>query len=208
MAAPKKQDVVVEDNAVYVLRSGIPLYVKTADICAMTGKSNQWIGQLVSQGTLSKRSTPHGAMFDVASAIHAYCDMLEGRVKAVEDKAASAAAKEITEAEVSIKKAKAIKSVLEAKELQGKMHRSEDVAALTEDLIYTVRGAFLALPGRLAVEVIQATSAAEAAEIIRAEVYRAMEGIANYKYDPKKYEERVRERNRWDPDERDDADDE
>ena len=31
--ATKKQDVVVEDGAVYVLRAGTPVYVKTADIC-------------------------------------------------------------------------------------------------------------------------------------------------------------------------------
>ena len=29
--AAKKQDVVVEDGAVYVLRAGTPVYVKTAD---------------------------------------------------------------------------------------------------------------------------------------------------------------------------------
>ena len=34
--AAKKQDVVVEDGAVYVLRAGTPVYVKTADICSMT----------------------------------------------------------------------------------------------------------------------------------------------------------------------------
>lgn len=75
--AAKKQDVVVEDGAVYVLRAGTPVYVKTADICSMTGKSNQWIGQLVAQGTLHKRSTPHGSLFDVAEAVRAYCSMLE-----------------------------------------------------------------------------------------------------------------------------------
>ena len=77
--AAKKQDVVVEDGAVYVLRAGTPVYVKTADICSMTGKSNQWIGQLVAQGTLHKRSTPHGSLFDVAEAVRAYCSMLEAR---------------------------------------------------------------------------------------------------------------------------------
>ena len=77
--ATKKQDVVVEDGAVYVLRAGTPVYVKTADICSMTGKSNQWIGQLVAQGTLHKRSTPHGSLFDVTEAVRAYCSMLEAR---------------------------------------------------------------------------------------------------------------------------------
>ena len=55
----------------------------------------------------------------------------------------------------------------EADELQGKMHRSEDVAAMTTDLIYAIRGAMMALPGRLAVDVASANSPAEAAEIIR-----------------------------------------
>lgn len=77
--AAKKQDVVVEDGAVYVLRAGTPVYVKTADICSMTGKSNQWIGQLVAQGTLHKRSTPHGSLFDITEAVRAYCSMLEAR---------------------------------------------------------------------------------------------------------------------------------
>lgn len=198
MAARKKQDVVVEDGTVYVLRAGTPVYVKTADICSMTGKSNQWIGQLVSQGTLNKRSTPHGTMFDTTAAMHAYCNMLEARAKASEDKATIAAEKERQEAEVSIKKAKAIVSVLEAKELQGKMHRSEDVSAMTEDLIYTIRGMLLALPGRLAVDIIDVSTPAEAAEIIRKEVFKVMADIAKYRYDPKKYEERVRERQNWD----------
>jgi len=78
------------------------------------------------------------------------------------------------------------------------MHRSEDVAAMTEDLIFAIRGMLLALPGRLAVDVATAKEAAEAAEIIRQEVYKVMEEISHYQYDPKKYEERVRDRMRWD----------
>ena len=95
----------------------------------------------------------------------------------------------------------------EADELQGKMHRSEDVAAMTTDLIYAIRGAMMALPGRLAVDVASANSPAEAAEIIRREVNKAMRELSNYRYDPKKYEERVRERRAWEADSGRDADD-
>lgn len=112
------------------------------------------------------------------------------------------------EAEISIKKAKAIVAVLEARELQGKMHRSEDVASMTEDLIYAVRGMLVALPGRLAVDVADVKTPAEAAEIIRKEVFKAMGELALYKYDPKKYEERVRERRSWDAENGREADDE
>lgn len=198
MAAQKKQDVIVEDGAVYVLRAGTPVFIKTADVCAMTGKSNQWIGQLVGQGIIHKKNTPHGSMFDAAGTVRAYCAMLEDRANSEEKKASNATEKEKQEAEVSIKKARAIMSVLEAKEMQGKMHRSEDVAAMTEDLIYNIRGMLLALPGRLAVDLSSIKTPAEAAETIRSEVYKIMEDISQYQYDPKKYEERVRDRKSWD----------
>ena len=77
--APRKQDIVVADGAVYVLRAGPPVYVKTADICSATGNSNQWVGQLVAQGTLHKRSTPHGNLFELGETMRAYCAMLKAR---------------------------------------------------------------------------------------------------------------------------------
>ena len=100
-------------------------------------------------------------------------------------------------AEVTLKASKAQIAKMEADELRGKMHRSEDVAAMTEDLIYTIRGSLMALPGRLAVDVAAVGTPAEAAEIIRKEVHALMRELANYEYDPEKYEERVRERRNW-----------
>jgi len=55
-----------------------------------------------------------------------------------------------------------------------------------------------ALPGRLAVDVAQAQTAAEASEVIRQEVNKVLKEISQYKYDPLKYEERVRKRMDWD----------
>ena len=95
---------------------------------------------------------------------------------------------------------------MEVEELRGKMHRSEDVAAMTEDLIYTIRGALMALPGRLAIDTAAAKTPAEAADIIRKEVSFMMRNLAEYRYDPKKYEERVRKRMNWDA-EAEDSDD-
>lgn len=99
--------------------------------------------------------------------------------------------------EVQIKASKAMVAKLEAEELKGLMHRAEDVAAITEDLVYTIRGALMALPGRLAVDVASCSTPAEASDVIRREVYKIMRELAGYHYDPKKYEERVRERRDW-----------
>lgn len=78
-----------------------------------------------------------------------------------------------------------------------KMHRSEDVEAVTNDLVYTVRSMIMALPGRLAMDVVQVASANEASALIRAECYKILNELANYNYDPAVYQRRVRDREGW-----------
>jgi len=189
--------------------SETPGYCKTEELANLFGLTGQWINQLTRDGVIKRRDTPAGKRYNVVESVRAYTQYLR-------DKAASRGDKGIPEekelekfdAEVRIKKAKAQIAELEAKEVQGIMHRSEDVAAMTEDLIYTVRGSLMALPGRLAVDVSNAQTAAEASEIIRAEVFKLMEELSQYQYDPQKYEERVRDRMRWESGGGSDDDDE
>ena len=182
-----------------------PGYCKTDDLANLFGLTGQWINQLTRDGVIKRRDTPAGKRYNVVESVRAYTQYLR-------DKAANRADKGVPEdkelekfeAEIKIKKAKADIAELEAQELQGIMHRSEDVAAMTEDLIYTVRDSLLALPGRLAVDVAGASTAAEAAEIIKREVYAVMKELSQYQYDPAKYAERVRERMDWEGDVDDD----
>ena len=186
-----------------------PGYCKTEDLANLFGLTGQWINQLTRDGVIKRRETPAGKRYNVVESVRAYTQYLR-------DKAASRADKGIPEdkelekfeAEVKIKQAKAKIAELEADEVQGIMHRSEDVADMTEDLIYTVRGSLMALPGRLAVDVTSAQTAAEAAGIIRAEVFKVMQELSQYRYDPQKYEERVRDRMKWESDSEVDSDDE
>ena len=175
-----------------------PGFCKSNDLANLFGLTGQWINQLTRDGILKKRDTPAGKRYNVVESTRAYVQYLR-------EKAAGRGEKGIPEdkelekfdAEVRIKQAKAQIAELEAQELQGIMHRSEDVAALTEDLLYTVRNSLLALPGRLAVDVAGAGTAAEASEIIKREVYLVMKDLSSYRYDPEKYAERVRERMDW-----------
>lgn len=183
----------IRDGAVYIMQPGTKVYLKTADVCAMSGKTKQWIGQLTAQGVLSKVQTARGSLYELHDTVESYLRNIEDRRDAVNEKEADLKKKQLA-AEVSMKQSKALIAALDAKERQGKMHRSEDVAAMTEDLIYAIRGALLALPGRLAVDVLEAETAAEASEIIRKEVYQVMEELSGYEYDPAKYEERMRDR--------------
>lgn len=186
-----------------------PGYCKTEDLANLFGLTGQWINQLTRDGVIKRRDTTAGKRYNVVESVRAYTQYLR-------DKAASRADRGIPEdkelekfdAEVRIKTAKAQIAELEANEVQGIMHRSEDVAAMTEDLIYTIRGSLMALPGRLAVDVVSAQTAAEAADIIRAEVFKVMQELSQYRYDPQKYEERVRDRMKWESGSEVDGDDE
>lgn len=173
--------------------------VDTTELAVVLGVTARRVQQMAQDGTIS---TVRRGRFLLCDAVQRYIRFVS------KEKDVSPQDKEQRDAEVSIKKAKAIISVMEAKELQGKMHRSEDVAAMTEDLIYTIRGMLVALPGRLAMDVVTAGTAAEAAEIVRKEVFEVMKELANYRYDPEEYEARVRERRDWETGDRRDPDDE
>ena len=164
--------------------------VRTAELAAVLGITARRVRQLVEDGILQNSSA---GKFLLCDAVQLYMNYRFGSHSA-EDLQIDRAKRR---ADSQIKTAKATIAKLEAEELEGKMHRSEDVAAMTEDLIYTIRGALIALPGRLAVDVATVTSAAEVAEIIRREVYAVMRELAGYQYDPAKYEERVRNRLSW-----------
>lgn len=176
--------------------------VSVAELSVVLGKTPDRIYQLVRDGTL--QTTRRGHLL-LADSVHRYIRFLSKDAVAEEDVKLDRMRRQ---SEVTMKASKAQIAKLEMQELQGKMHRSEDVAALTEDLIYTVRGTLMALPGRLAVDVAAASTAAEAAEIIRKEVHKAMRELSAYQYDPKKYEERVRERRDWETVSGRDGDDE
>ena len=172
--------------------------VTATELAAVLGLSARRIQQLAQDGILKAKSR---GKYPMASAIQSYMDYR------TREKALSQAEIDRQGAELTLKKAKATVAVLHAKELQGKMHRSEDVAAMTEDLVYTIRSMLLALPGRLAIDAANLTDPVEVSTLIRREVHTIMEELSQYQYDSTKYEERVRKRMSWDDihSEKDDA---
>lgn len=175
--------------------------VSTTGLACVLGITGRAIRQLSEDGLLEKVSK---GRFLLCDSVQRY---IASKTKESETEENLKLERARRSADVTLKASKAKIAKMEVDELSGKMHRSEDVAAMTEDLIYTIRNALLSLPGRLAVDVAAAESPAEASEIIRREVYAVMNDLAEYQYDPKKYEERVRERMKWEAD-RSDPDDE
>mgnify|MGYP004516562881 FL=1 len=165
--------------------------VSTTELATVLGVTARRVQQMAQDGTLPTVRKGH---FLLAESVQRYIKFLSAEPLDEEDRKLEKARRV---ADATIKTSKATISKLEAEELKGSMHRAEDVAAMTEDLVYTIRGALNALPGRLAVDTAAAATPAEASEVIRKEVGKVMRELAAYHYDPKKYEERVRERRDW-----------
>lgn len=165
--------------------------VTIAELAVILGITSRRIRQLAEEGvlhTVAKNAYP------LAESVQAYLRFLSARMPE-DDEVKYEKAKRAADLQLKASKAKTAKLYLQ--ELEGKMHRSEDVKAMTDDLIYAVRGSLNAMPGRLAVDVAALSTPAEVSDRIRREVHLVMQELAGYEYDPEKYAERVRQRLDW-----------
>ena len=154
--------------------------IVTSEAASITGLTIRRIQQLIQDGTIPTIEKGKITLGDL------YESMIRQSKKELsdEDRKIEQAKRK---AEATLKASKAQMAKLEADELAGKM----------ADMVYTIRDALMALPGRLAVDAANAKTAAEASDVIRHEVHKIMNELAEYEYDPEKFEERVRERMEW-----------
>lgn len=167
-------------------------------IAQLFGVTTRRVQQLAQEGIISATKQGNANKYDLLPTIQRYIKYLSEKANGKEPSKKDAETEgRRLEAEADLKRSKADMAALQLKELEGKMHRSEDVEAVMTDVVYTIRSMLMALPGRLAVDVVAAKTAAEASEVIRAEVYKVLEELAGYKYDPEEYARRVRDREGW-----------
>ena len=145
---------------------------QVARVFRMTSKNVQ---RLTADGVLETVETPRGRRYDWDKTVEMYVAYLS-------DKASGREKKETT---------------AELKELQGKMHRAEDVEAIMTDHALYFRSMLMAMPGKLAVDLAGTHTAPEQADRVKREVYFVLNALADYRYDPEVYKARVRERQGW-----------
>lgn len=97
-------------------------------------------------------------------------------------------------AEADLKKHKAEMAELQLKQMKLQLYDAEDIEAVISDIIYSFRSNLMAMPGRLAVELVGIETAAEMSKIILAEVSRILEDLSRYQYDPKVFRDRMNAR--------------
>lgn len=100
--------------------------------------------------------------------------------------------------DIQLKELKLKSETLVFDELEGKMHRSEDVEYMTSDLVLTIRSMLLALAPRCSDNIVGLEDVKEIENILGEEVHQILERLSEYQYDPKKYRDRLMERNKQD----------
>ncbi len=135
--------------------------------------------------------------FDLENSVKVYVQYLQDQIKGKQNKLENLKKEgEKLDVDVELKQVKLKAEKLKLAEIEGNMHRSEDVQYLTADLILTIRSMLNALPQRLADDLVGIEKAEDAQKKLTDEVETILFQLAKYKYNPKKYKELVNERNK------------
>ena len=165
--------------------------VSSGELAALFGRTPRRIQQLTQEGVFT---TTEGGKYNLKDSIDAWIGFQAGDENS--ESLEKAKGDKILH-ETRLKKAKADMEEMRARELEGTMHRAEDVKVITEDMIYSIRSALNAIPGRVAVDVHACETAAEVSALLTKEIHKIMKELAGYAYDPERYAERVRDREKW-----------
>jgi phage terminase Nu1 subunit (DNA packaging protein) len=175
-----------------------PGMVETKAVANLFGLTVRRIQQLTQDGIIKTTQTPAGRRYELLGTVRAYVAYLQERAAGRAEKSkATEKEEEKLDAEIDLKRSKARMAQLELEELEGKMHRSEDVEAMTTDLCLAIRSMLMALPGQLSVDLVGVETAAEISIKIKNAIHDILGELANYQYDPKEYRRRVRDRQGW-----------
>lgn len=163
----------------------------STEVASLTGLTIRRVQQLTQDGTLP---TEEKGVYNLSDAVQAYIRYMTSSNLTPEEQKIETRRRE---AETLLKESKARIAHAQAEEIDGHMHRSEDVQAFVSDLVFFTKQELLSLPGRLATDVALSSSAAECSTIIMNAVREVSVELSQYEYDPEKYAERVRERMQW-----------
>ena len=168
----------------------------TQVIAKIFGVSTRRVEQLKTEGIIHGSGKP--TKYDLLPTIQAYIKYLSDKANGREKKETDAQLETAKlDAEKRIKVAKAEMAEMELKELQGKLHRAEDVESIMTDILLFLRSMLMAMPGKLAVDLSGTHTAPEQAERVKAEVHYILEQMVDYRYDPEEYKKRVMARQGW-----------
>lgn len=162
------------------------------EVAMLLGLTSRRVQQLVKDGTLTKDADSNKRYRNLKSS-----DVIVEYIEYIKTSNPDEYAKlkiEKLKQEVKIKQSSAKMSEIKLNEYKGRMHNAEDVENFTNDLVFTIRSALMAMPSRLAIDVAKESDPNIVREMIEKEANAILYELSNYQYDKNRYLERLLER--------------
>jgi phage terminase Nu1 subunit (DNA packaging protein) len=148
-----------------------PVVVTTAEISEIFGLSDRRVQQLVKEGALVKVSR---GKYDLKASVQRYIEYIKEQAQKTEEEL------DLTKEKTLLTRANRQKVELELQIMRGELHRSEDVRRVMNDMLGAFRARILAIPSKVAPRLIAQTNAAVIQNIVRNEVYEALQELSEY----------------------------
>lgn len=157
---------------------------ESSTIAKLFGVGQRRVQQLTAEGIITARKVGNTYQYDLFPTIKRYISYLQQKAEEADTGDTSDLQVEKLKTEIDLKKSKAKIAQLEVKELEGKMHRAEDVEGMTTDLISTIHSQISQLPDILAKDIAKLGTAAEVSDRIKEAVIDILDELSDYQYDP------------------------
>ena len=180
-------------------KEGLPDYLTTTELAKLLGLTARRIQQLVQDGIIKKDDEKGNRQrkYKANEVIKEYMLYLQDKYEKEsenKDDDLIELKKRKLKSEIKQKEATAKISEMKLNEFRSRMHSASDVEDFTNDLVFSVRNALMALPSRMAVDVAKENDPNVVRELLKSEVNSILTELSNYQYNPEKYTDRVRER--------------
>lgn len=126
-----------------------------------------------------------GAVVSVSRGKYAAVESIRNYLQYVEDRDGGESNIDYLEEKAKHEKAKRQKAELELAVMKGEMHRSGDIKLVMNDMLAAFRSRVLAVPSKLAPQLVGKTEMPVILDILTQEVYEALRELSEY--DPSKF---------------------
>jgi phage terminase Nu1 subunit (DNA packaging protein) len=160
--------------------------ISSKDLAGILGVTTRRIRQL----------TQNGVFPQVARGKYVLGDAMRSYISHLQEKAREAAVdpKDLQKELTRLRRAQADKTELEVKEYRGELHRAEDVEDVWTEMLSNFRARILAVPTKLAPQILGIEDLKEMQKALKDAVYEALQELSEY--DPDRIAERARKKRR------------
>jgi phage terminase Nu1 subunit (DNA packaging protein) len=147
----------------------LPRKVSTSGLATLLSVDERTVGKLVAKKILVREAR---GTFDVVDSIAAFIAHREAVVAAEHGVGAYGKAR----AQLYLERARAAR--MKREELEGALLPAGDVLAFNVGIVSVARNRMLAIPSKLAAQLVGIRTAGAAEALVRAEIYEALEGLS------------------------------